>query len=189
MPGIVGRQHRRLRDVETPLTRAARAGHAEGVSSSDHDRAVMLVAPKRDKSRVAISVSDSARIRHRLTGTMNGTASVNGYVCSAPWARVCLKALESGRLPVRKKLAGLEGDLHKAGVYPPGGPASRMVENGRTLRWMPPDYTGSPLDEREDLLTLLQGCKLPASCSALALHQIHLMKSRGEKVRIRTSRR
>ncbi len=149
-----------------------------------------VATTERRKGRSVLPLTEARRIRIRLTGTLNGQASVVGYVCSEPWARECIAALESGRLPAKRmKRAGIERALHACGVYPPGGSETSMVENVRTLRYMPPDYTGSPLDEREDRMSLIEGCRMPKSVSAVNIEMIRLLKLRPERRRIRASRK
>jgi hypothetical protein len=145
-----------------------------------------MVKTKRrsDRSRVVLSLAQTRQIRQRLTGVLNNQASPVGYVCSDPWAYECVAAIARGRVQVRKEMSRIEGDLHRAGVYPPGGSETAMVENTRTLRYMPPDYTGTPLDEREDTMSFAYGCKMPGSSSAAAIELIALMRSRPAKGRV-----
>lgn len=133
-------------------------------------------ANRRSRARLILPLTEARRIRIRLLGTLNGLPSASGYVCSDPWARECVRAIESGAVTLKKQ--NIEARLHKAGVYPPGGAETAMVENERTLRYMPPDYTGTPLDEREDLMSVADGCRLPRSTSAVVLETIRTMKLR-----------
>jgi hypothetical protein len=87
-------------------------------------------------------------------------------------------------IPVRKKPQHFEADLHAAGIYPPGGDATAMIETPE-LRWQPPDYlVGTALDSYEDHLTFAQGAKLPPSVSAVQLDRIRTRKARPDKRRV-----
>jgi hypothetical protein len=144
-------------------------------------------AGKKKNPRQPLGVTEAGRIKRRLLGSVNGIASAVGYVCSEYWADLCVSALAMGKVQLRKKHQGMERDLHKATVYPPGGPETSMVENFRTMRYMPPDYTGLPLDDREDRLKFLESLRLPRSCSAVNIESIRYRKARPEKKKIRSA--
>lgn len=122
-----------------------------------------MVAKKMKKARKPLSITDTARIKRRLLGPIHGPREL-GFVCSEAWADVCIRAAVSGIIQVGNG-KHVERDLHRKGVYPPGGADSLMVEDG--MRYMPPDVGGSALDSREDRLTLAEGCKLPSTNSGV----------------------
>ncbi len=134
-----------------------------------------------------LSITDVSRIKRRLNGDCNGQPSRVGFVCSDPWADVCAEAVDFGRAPHRTNLTGIERDLHRLAIYPPGGKDTSMLEDSETLRFIPPDYTkGSMIGRREDRMTLAYGCRLPRSVSAVMLDSIRAMKGRPEKKRLHT---
>lgn len=148
-----------------------------------------IIAPRRKpRERLVLPLTEARRIRQRLTGMLNGQACRQGYVCSEPWARECLRALESGKVQPRKKMRNLEDDFYKSGVYPPGGPATSMIEHPETMRYMPPDYNGECVDAREDELTIGRGCQYPRSVSAVMIDRIRFTKARPEKMQLRRKR-
>lgn len=125
-----------------------------------------------------LSITDVSRILRRLEGTLNGQPSRVGYVCSSSWAEECFRSLATGKVKQRKKLERIEHDLHRAGVYPPGGSRSAMIENERTLRYVPPDITNSPIDEREDTMSFTEGLRMPPSVSSIAIQEIRAVRAK-----------
>lgn len=140
----------------------------------------MVKAMGKKRRGCNLSNTDAAKIKRRLLGDLNGQPSAWGFVCSDPWAIECVKAIESGKAQLKQNLSR---ELHRTKVYPPGGPQTRMVENSKMV-YVPPDITGTPLDEREDNLSFVEGCKLPPSPSAIAIRRIAERRARPDRTQI-----
>lgn len=90
----------------------------------------------KSRQRLILSVSDVSRIMLKLEG---GDNPHRGHVCSRGWTRACIASIVCGMVQPRKGMARLDRDLHRAGVYPPGGHKSLMRHCPRCNRRCPPN--------------------------------------------------